>query len=295
MKRHRAQCNAWKTRHRGTVQMARLAETLEANHGAGVTNPRQVPGTEEKRKATILERYGAENVFSRSSALFHKVQEAAAPYRPILRGADNPFSWPDVQEKIRETNLAKYGVENPQQTPDVRTRTHATNQERYGNEEVLASPAIREKIVATNQERYGGPYPMMNKDYALKMLERMKRPGPNLPERLLHGLAPELLYTGDGKFWRWLPKLGHHKNPDFILPGLDPEEPRRGVTKVVEMFGDFWHSRMFTGKANLEHEQELVEAFREVGIDCLIVWESEVKKARDAVSEKLRAFLDDIR
>lgn len=89
----------------------------------------------------------------------------------------------------------------------------------------------------------------------------------------------------------WLPLLGHHKNPDFILPGQDPEHPKKGVTKVVELFGDFWHSRMFTGKANFEHESELVTAFEEVEIECLVVWESEVKKSPVDTKKRIRAFL----
>jgi hypothetical protein len=169
----------------------------------------------------------------------------------------------------------------------VYARLVATVRERYGASNYFSS----EKYKQDNIAKYGVPHPMMNKDYALGVLERMKRAGPNFPERMLHSLVPELLYTGNGAFWRWLPKLGHHKNPDFILPGPDLDEPRRGVTKVVEMFGDFWHSRMFTGKANFEHEQELVEAFRDIGIECLVIWESEIKKDSPAVQAKIKAFL----
>lgn len=135
----------------------------------------------------------------------------------------------------------------------------------------------------TNIERYGTPFP------------GLRHQGPNGLERLVHSLAPpeSLLFTGDGEFWRHLPKLGHHKNADFIVPGPDPEHPFRGVAKVVEAFGDFWHSRMFTGKAPFDHESELVEAYAEVGIECLIVWESEVKTDPEQVRERLAAFLGD--
>jgi len=409
--------------------MARLAETLQKNHGEGVLNPRHLASAEEQRKATLKERYGAENVFSRESSLFNTVQTSLEGKRPVLKGPDNPFAWPEVQEKIRQVHLEKRGVENPQQDPEVRARTQATNLERWGTEEVLASPFIREQIVVTNQERYGGPapscsseivekarqtnlerwgvewtgqhpeirarqmqthletygshffaseegraavktalqekygvdhpakiegfwermvatfmrrygaahplllteflekrrltcqdrfgvdsplqspevyarlvatniakygfpHPMMNREYALAHLERMRRPGPNLPERLLGALIPELLYTGDGSFWRWLPLLGHHKNPDFILPGSDLNNPKKGVIKVVELFGDFWHSRMFTGKANFEHEAELVSAYADIGIECLIVWESAVKKTPNEVQARVKEFLN---
>lgn len=455
MKRHRSQCATWKDRDRGEIQMDRLAATLQKNHGVGVTNPRQIQEAEEKRKDTLLDRYGAENVFCRESSIFDKVQGSLDGKRPILKGADNPFAWTEVQEKIRIVNLERYGAENPQQVPEIRERTKATNLDRYGGE-LLASPIIREKskttnlvrygfenpanspevierarqtnlerwgvewtcqhpdikarqlktqletygshyfaseegraviratlqekygvdhpsqiegfwdktvatfvrrygathplllveflekrrttcqekygvdhplqspevyskLVATVQDQYGVdcvfqskaimieevkekarqtnivnygfPHPMMNREYARAQLEKISRPGPNLPERLLQAMAPELLYTGSGTFWRWLPLLGHHKNPDFILPGQDSENPKRGVTKVVELFGDFWHSRMFTGRGNFEHESELVSAFAGIGIECLVVWESEVKKTPVETKERIRAFL----
>lgn len=431
--------------------MARLAETLQAKHGEGVTHPCHIVEAEERRKATTKERYGAENVFSRESTLFERVQASIEGKRPVLRGADNPFAQPEVQAKIRQSNLARYGVEHTAQSPEVRRRTKETNLERYGVEETLASPEVRAKIRATNEERYGGPspsdspeivekarqtnlarwgvewtsqhpdvrqrqlesmearygghffasdegrariravlverygvehpakiegfwektvatfvrkygathplllaefldkrrdtcqerfgvgsplqspevyagllatvqgrygvdcvfqdegvkeksrqtnierfgvpYAMMNREVAQRAFEAARRPGPNGLERRFSALNPELLYTGNGALWRWLPKLGHHKNPDFILPGPDPQHPKKGVTKVVELFGDFWHSRMFTGSANFEHEQQLVEAFRDIGVECLVVWESEFKADPEAIRQRVLSFL----
>jgi len=433
MKRHRQTCKVWKTRHRGTVQMVRLAETLQAKHGEGVTHPNMVPGAEAKRQTTNRERYGADNVFCRESTLFDQVQASLEGKRPVLKGQDNPFAWPEVQQKIRQTNMERFGVEHNQQCPEVQDRTRATNLERYGNEEALASPEVRAKITATNQDRYGGPTPahspevverarqtnlrrwgvewtcqdpdvrrrqletmeanygghffasekgrarvratlierygvdhpakidghwnravktfvrrygvthplqlaefldkrratcqerygvdnpMQNpvvwgravETYQATCLQRYGAPnamqdpkvalkalkaagghgGPNMLERKFASLNPSLLYTGNGTFWRWLPGLGHHKNPDFILPGPDPKHPKRDVTKVVELFGDYWHSRMFTGSANFEHEQQLVGAFADIGIACLVVWESEFKADPDACRQRVQQFL----
>ena len=359
MKRHRSTCEVWKSRHRGTVQMERLANTLSANHGEGITHPMHVQGAKENQKKTNLARYGAENVFEKSSSLYESIRKSSRERHRSLCGQDNPFSWPEVQEKIRETNLERYGAPNPQQVPEIREKTRVTNTERYGVPETLSDPGVREKIRVTNQIRYGGPapsnspevvekvrdtnldrwgvewtcqhpavrqkqyeamldrygshffaseegrrvvrgsltkkygvpHPMMNPETALKALESARRPGPNQVERLLHSLAPELIYTGDGTFWRWLPKIGHHKNPDFILSGEDPTNPKRGVTRVVELFGDYWHSRMFTGKASFEHETELIDAYADIGIQCLVVWESDIRKNKDGVKVRLSEFL----
>jgi G:T-mismatch repair DNA endonuclease (very short patch repair protein) len=49
---------------------------------------------------------------------------------------------------------------------------------------------------------------------------------------------------------------------------------------------------MFTGKANFDHEQELIEAFADIGIECLVVWESEVESDPEGVKVRLAAFLE---
>ncbi len=360
MKRHRAVCATWKARDRGEVQMARLAETLQANHGVGVTHPRDVEGAEDRRKATVQERYGAESVFSKKSSVFNKVQVSLEGKRPVMRGADNPFAQPEVQAKSRATNLERYGVEHVAQSPEVRARTQATNLERYGVIEALAAPEVRAKIEATNTERYGGlspmaspvvvekarqtnlarwgvewtgqhpdirdrqlatvfarygghflaseegkakvreacikvfgvPHPMQVPAIAYKALQSsLTHREPNLLERRFASSNPELLYTGSGTFWRWLPLLGHHKNPDFICPGPDAKHPKRGVTRVVEVFGDYWHSKLFTGRANFEHESDLVAAYAEQGISCLIVWEGEFEADPQAVRARVLAHL----
>lgn len=50
---------------------------------------------------------------------------------------------------------------------------------------------------------------------------------------------------------------------------------------------------MFTGKAPFVHEQELIDAFLDIGIECLVIWESEVKQYPDVVAERLRIFLQE--
>ena len=428
MKRHRAQCSVWKARHRGTVQMQRLAETLQKNHGVGVTHPTKIPEAEARRRQTNLERYGASNCFSRGSSVYSKVREASALNRVYLSGSANTFARPETKAKIRSTLLVRYGVTSPQQSPSVRLKTQSTNLQRYGFTSALSAPVIRERIKATNLVRYGGPAPacseevldrtratnrsrwgfdwtnqnpdvrqrqveaqfehygtwflaseegkakvrqalidkygvdhpakiegywdrmvqtfvrrygaqhpfllaeflekrretclerfgvdnpmqspevyhqymetctkrygvpnaMKNRTIARRALEAAKRIGPNMLERRFGGQNPELLYTGNGAFWRFLPLLGHHKNPDFILPGPDPAQPKRGVKKVVELFGDYWHSRLFTGKANFDHVQELVDAWKAIGIDCLVIWESDFKANPSATRSLLLSHL----
>ena len=189
----------------------------------------------------------------------------------------------------------KYGVDHWMKTPGAWEKLVATFRERYGVDHPLQLAEFLEKSRETSMKNWGTPHPMQNREYARQHLEKMDpRRGPNGLERSVQGLAPEgsLLFTGDFTFWRWLPTLSKHKNPDFIVPGPDPEHPKRGVAKVVEAFGDFWHSRMFTGKAPFDHEQDLIEAYAEIGIECLVLWESEVHGDPESVGSRLEDFLE---
>jgi hypothetical protein len=392
MKRHRRTCPAWQGRDKNAVQQARTEAAFTEKYGEGVTNARHVAEAEERRKATVQERYGAENVFSKDSTLFNQVQASLEGKRPVLKGEDNPFAQPDVQEKIRQHWQREYGVGNPQQVPEIRAQTKATNLERYGGE-MLGSPELAAKVRATNKARYGDEFPQRTDEVKTRIIETnearygvpwtsmdpevrtkqlatmeakygshffaseegkgivraamlekygvefwmqtegawdklvetfrerfgvdhplqdpeilararqtcidrygtpfpgLMNKGPNKLEQRVWDKAPQLMFTGDGSFWRWLPALDAYKNPDFLLPGPDPEHPFRGVTKVIEVFGDYWHGRMRTGKAGFEHEQELVDAFADIGFECLVVWESHVKNDPDEVGGRLRAFL----
>jgi len=434
MKRHRQDCEVWTSRDKSAVQKVRTEVTFTEKYGEGVTNARHISEAEERRKATMQERYGAENVFLKGSTLFDQVQASLEGKRPVLRGADNPFAKPEVREKIREHWQREHGVSNPQQVPEVREKTRATNLGRYGGE-LLGSPELAAKVRATNEARYGDVFPqrtdkvkariqetnearygvpwtsmdpevrakqlatmeakygshffaseegkgivraamlekygvefwmqtegawdklvetfrerfgvdhplqdseilakrestnrqrygwdnfigspdfvvaclqsygvpipaelpdhpMRVREFARKHFDRMGPgcPGPNKLEQRVWDMAPLLMFTGDRKFWRWLPKLGHFKNPDFILPGPDQEHPFRGVTKIVEVFGDYWHGRMRTGKAGFEHEQGLIDAFADIGFECLVIWESQVKAVPEAVMDRLLTFLGD--
>ena len=391
MKRHKQGCDVWKARDAKAVRAERKRATNVARYG--VEDATQTPEARARRAATNVARYGADNPFAKGASTFQKVQDAIDGKRPVLKGADNPFAKPDVQEKVRAAMVEKYGAANPQQVREIRARTRDTMHARYGGE-LLGSPVLREQINTTNlarygttepsrtpevterirqtnlarygvewtnqdpdvrrrqletmfahydgkhyfaseegkrevraalterygvefpgaidghwdkavaafRERYGVDHPLQLEEFRAKQratnIERYGQPfpgatdkGPNKLEALVASFAPTLIYTGNHTFWKWLPKLGRHKNPDFLVPGPDPENPQRDIVKVIEVFGDFWHSRMFTGKAPFDHEQDLIDAYADIGIACLVLWESEVKTRPDDVRARIAAHL----
>jgi len=289
----------------------RQLETMEANYGSHF-----FASDEGKRRVVegMQAKHGVDYYAQVEGFWDEQVERFVAKY-----GVTHPLQLAEFLEKRRETCQERFGVDNPLQSPNVMAKVVSTCLERYGArtfiETIAGTPENQEKIIRTClakvdktfpdyevpasseddlTERYGVTHQLRDRDYASYFLYQMGESakfGPNGLERRVAKLESRLMFTGNRKFWRWLPKLGHHKNPDFILPGPDLKKPKKNVTKVVEAFGDFWHSRMFTGKAPFEHEAELIEAYAEVGLECLVVWESEIKVDPENVKRRLIEFL----
>ena len=117
--------------------------------------------------------------------------------------------------------------------------------------------------------------PQCSKRYLMKFIV------PNIPN---HGTKPELLFeklegdlvhrTSGGKFFVTF-KSGKCKNPDFIVRGTKGR-------KVVEIFGRYWHP-------DPNEEFELPASFKEVGYDCLVIWEDELPNL--SYKDKFTKFL----
>jgi hypothetical protein len=288
---------------------ARTSATCEERYGGVLMSS---PEIAEKARATNRARYG--DAFpQRTEPIKDKIQETnlaryGVPWTSMdpetrrkqlethhERWGSHYFASDEGKAQIRSVMLERFGVEFPGAIEGHWDRLVETFKERYGVEHPLQLSEFLDKSRQTSMENWGVPHPMQNRDYARQQFEKMSpsRGGPNGLERKVLALSPEgsLLFTGDFSFWRWLPKLGHHKNPDFIVPGPDPENPKKGVTRVVEAFGDYFHSKMFTGRAPFEHEGELIDAYREVGIECLVLWESEVRGYPEQSRARLLEFL----
>jgi hypothetical protein len=276
----------------------KIREHWQQEHG--VDNPQQVPEIRERTLKTNLERYGFEQILS-SPEMRERIKTTCEQQY----GGPAPSCSPKVLKKAQTTNLAKYGVPWTAMDPEVRRKQLDAMKEHYGSH-YFASDLGKTEIRAALLKEYGVEFPAQIEGNWEKRLATFRQnypgvafphmlprlcPGPNKLEQKVWDMAPQLQYTGDGSFWRWLPALGHHKNPDFILPGLFPGHPFREVLKIVEVFGNFWHSQLMTGIAPFDHEQELVTAFAKIGISCFVIWESEVNDNPKKVAERLATFL----
>ena len=118
-----------------------------------------------------------------------------------------------------------------------------------------------------------------NPEFAKRMIKSFDMK-PTKPERRLrNGLNKmfpgEYKYVGDGKVWI----VG--KNPDFINVN--------GQKKIIEMFGNYWHSKEKTGRTKEQEENQRIAHFARYGFKTLIVWQEELKNTPQ-LKKKLRVF-----
>ena len=140
----------------------------------------------------------------------------------------------------------------------------------------------REKVLATRQSEdfrkdcsKRARRLWQDPEYVEKTLSAMGE-SPNNLETLVDSITPDnLRFVGDGSWWRWLPSLKQHKNPDFKITGED---------KVIEIYGSHpWHRD--------DDPQELIDAFAEVGIECIVIWDYEVYDKLEDTLDKIANFI----
>jgi len=61
---------------------------------------------------------------------------------------------------------------------------------------------------------------------------------------------------------------------------------------LIEVFGDYWHGRLITGKDPERHEREKIEYYESINYNCLVIWEKELKNL-EKVKLKILQYYDD--
>ena len=102
---------------------------------------------------------------------------------------------------------------------------------------------------------------------------------PNSKEIYLDNILDELFnneyeFVGNHSLW-----IGG-KNPDFI---------NKKNKKLIELFGNYWHSEKIVGVDTKTHELDRINHFNDYGYDTLIIWENELDDLTK-VKKKLLVF-----
>ena len=147
-------------------------------------------------------------------------------------------------EMIKHLSEQKMGDLNPSKRPEVRSRISNTVTELWKDE------GYRKK------QTFGiikGLCPHSEQEYYVNyLLQKI------YPNEFIHNIGKDNI--NDQKFVA-------HKVPDFY---------HKSLPILIEIFGDYWHSKKFTGKEKENHEQEMINHYKKSGYDCLVFWECEV-------------------
>ena len=116
--------------------------------------------TGQKKRATMLDRYGVEYT-TQSPELLEKIKESN-----IKR---SPMKLQQFKDKLKATSLARYGTEHPLMSDIVRQKIKQTNLSRLGVEHPFESTAIQQKCKDTIQERYEVEFYSQTPEYKTKV------------------------------------------------------------------------------------------------------------------------------
>lgn len=106
---------------------------------------------------------------------------------------------------------------------------------------------------------------------------------PNKPEKLLNTLLQQILPNEYKINVRGEVMIFGGKIPDFVNVN--------GQKKIVELFGNYWHSNKFIKKHGCYEDTETgrKKYFKQLGWDTLIIWEKELKNL-NKVKNKILEF-----
>lgn len=103
---------------------------------------------------------------------------------------------------------------------------------------------------------------------------------PNKPETRL-GLLLEIACPGE---------YGYTGNGSLVIGCLNPDFANQSKKKVVEAFGDYWHSPETVQCNGLKMEPGRIDEYSYLGWDCLVIWEHELKYSEEWLIRKIQSF-----
>jgi len=145
------------------------------------------------------------------------------------------------------------------------------------NSNLIRSKEYKIKKSKAQQKKWDNPE---YREKQLKTIFAARSQRPNKSEERLRGVLNSLFpkeykYVGEGSF------LIGFKNPDFVNVN--------GQKKIIELFGNYWHSKEKTGRAKKQEQSQRINHFTKYGYKTLIVWECELKNTK-RLNRKLMEF-----
>ena len=172
-------------------------------------------------------------------------------------------------------------IEYKKMQKEVRVNSWKNNTKRKENLKYLLNrPDVIEKRSKKIKETYNKPeYKKLMSEISTKTWQN-----PKLREKIIRA-SVKVTGANKSKLEKYvdivLDKLYsnewiHNKQPFKIINGKVPDFYHISLPIVIEVNGDFWHSKWKTGVSKDVHEQQQIDHYKKYGYDCLVFWEYEV-------------------
>jgi very-short-patch-repair endonuclease len=183
------------------------------------------------------------------------------------KGDRNVSKRPDVRAKLSRKGVKDTSYATPEWRQQFSERRKGKGNPNFGKKR---SEESKQLTSLTHKKKFLDPI------YCLEFGRRFKSKNPNNPEKILQELLKPFDYNYTGNYSFWV----DGKNPDFT---------NKEKKKIVELFGDYWHSEKVTGEEKTEHETQRKKIFEKCGYSCLIIWENELSKISNVI-KKIELF-----
>jgi len=242
--------------------------------------PKLTPEGIERRRLGLLRYYA---IHGRNPEWSRHISEAKKGKPSIEKGRPKPSSrYKRSEETKRRMSEGRKSMlsEHPELIENLKIKLSGENGR-------VVSPKTREKQ-SLQRQRYFIDHPEAGKQHGQRMKIVWQRPSyieavvrarnikPNKQELQLGKIIEEVCpaqfkYNGDFR----LGVVLNRYIPDFVNIN--------GKKQVIEFFGSYWHRQEGRG------EQDRIAKYRDLGWDCLVVWDSELANV-SILKDKLKAF-----
>lgn len=131
-------------------------------------------------------------------------------------------------------------------------------------------PTVSKRMKSSLNPNYKGRL-WKNKEYRNMFYLRPNKKEQKLIEMIKHNNLP-YKYVGDFKLWI------DGRNPDFINCN--------GQKKVIELFGEYWHSKDINPKIPLKYTlNQTVQHYKKYGFECLVIWGKELNDLNNILNK----------
>jgi len=228
----------------------------------------------EKRKKTLIDRYGVDNFFKRTDLI---EQAMIGKY-----GVKNAGMLKNHREKCVQTSLNNYGVEWGAVANEVQEKRKKTNLKRYGVEVPMMNKAISSKMIKTKIKKGTFTKSNSSKEATRFIRQYINSKGYNLDQCAYADSTHNLFEWGYYANNQWIMydlvvfESGYRGNKNKIIEILEYHGPFHYLWSDVQQRGDAnaypWKTNKTTIKESFNKDQEKEILGRQFTDNYTIIW-----------------------